>query len=198
MLIFNRTPKAASESILILLTKLSLANNFNAYNRNAELIDRGENNYMSSVLERKTYVDLLRHTGNVTLPCSYSKHMNFLDFEEFNFTNPIYINFVRDPVERIISWYYYTRQSWYLIHPREDDKFRELDAEKLSPKSLKMPFEECVLRGEPECQYNPGDKTNDPSRGGSHTSQVSFVSLLRSRRSQSSASKVNKNKKHQI
>lgn len=26
---------------------------------------------------------------------------------------PIYINFVREPVQRIISWYYYIRAPWY-------------------------------------------------------------------------------------
>ena len=54
---------------------------------------------------------------NHTYPLSYVKHVNFLNFEEFGRKNPIYINMVRHPVERVISWYYYIRQSWYQIKP---------------------------------------------------------------------------------
>ena len=49
----------------------------------------------------------------------YTRHQNFLDFEEFypkeNKLQPIYMSFVRHPVERIISWYYYVRNSAYQI-----------------------------------------------------------------------------------
>ena len=36
--------------------------------------------------------------ANVTTPYSYVKHINFINFEEFGRTNPIYINFVRHPI----------------------------------------------------------------------------------------------------
>ena len=36
--------------------------------------------------------------GNLTMPYSYVKHINFINFEEFGLTNPIYINFVRHPI----------------------------------------------------------------------------------------------------
>jgi hypothetical protein len=38
---------------------------------------------------------------------------NFLKFEEFGHSSPIYMNFVRHPVERLISWFYYVRAPWY-------------------------------------------------------------------------------------
>jgi len=41
---------------------------------------------------------------------SYSKHISFIDFRSHGFDfQPIYVNFVREPVQRIISWYYYIR-----------------------------------------------------------------------------------------
>ena len=36
--------------------------------------------------------------ANVTTPYGYVKHINFINFEEFGRTNPIYINFVRHPI----------------------------------------------------------------------------------------------------
>ena len=44
-------------------------------------------------------MDLLHNGGsndevNMTIPFSYVKHINFLNFEEFNLTNPIYVNMV--------------------------------------------------------------------------------------------------------
>jgi len=45
------------------------------------------------------------------------KHQHFLNFSEFDpsLQSPIYINFVRDPVERVISWYYYVRSFYHQV-----------------------------------------------------------------------------------
>ena len=52
-------------------------------------------------------------------PLLYTRHQNFLDFKEFHPNDkkiqPIYFSFVRHPVERIVSWYYYVRDSAYQI-----------------------------------------------------------------------------------
>ena len=51
-------------------------------------------------------------------PMAFLKHQNFFDFSEFGHRSPLYINFVRHPVERIISWYYYVRAPWYQVGDR--------------------------------------------------------------------------------
>lgn len=44
----------------------------------------------------------------------YVKHVCYTNFTKFNLPTPIYINLVRDPIERIISWFYYIRAPWYV------------------------------------------------------------------------------------
>ncbi len=48
--------------------------------------------------------------------CAYYKHVRFINFEKFGERNPIYVNFVRHPVDRIISWFYYVRSTPYIIN----------------------------------------------------------------------------------
>ena len=94
-----------SESIWQLLDFLSRGNGFNSYSDSMEAKDKrgGENNYMPNPEVRREYFEMLNEKAE--RPYSYSKHLNFINFdEEFNVTNPIYINFVRDPVERVVSW----------------------------------------------------------------------------------------------
>ena len=72
--------------------------------------------YKSSILLLQVYVNLFDcHQENITLPLAFIKHMNFLDFEESNKITPIYINMVRHPIDRVISWYYYIRQGWFSL-----------------------------------------------------------------------------------
>ena len=41
--------------------------------------------------------------------------MLFFSTFRFNISMPIYVNMVRDPIERVISWYYYVRAPWYFV-----------------------------------------------------------------------------------
>lgn len=65
---------------------------------------------------------------------------------------PIYINLVRDPVERVISWFYYVRAPWYYVERKR--AFPDLPLP--DPAWLKKDFETCVLSGDPECVYTQG------------------------------------------
>ena len=114
-LVFNRVPKVGSEMIWSLIDRLAVRNGFHSFSDSKEVKDRrgSENTYLRTRDLRRAYADILLQ--NCTKPYSYVKHINFIDFTEFNMTQPIYINFVRDPVSRVISWYYYIRAPWRIL-----------------------------------------------------------------------------------
>ncbi|VVD03195.1 unnamed protein product [Leptidea sinapis] len=60
---------------------------------------------------------------------------------------------VRDPVERVISWYYYVRAPWYYVERKR--AFPDLPLP--DPAWLKKDFETCVLSGDRECRYQEGE-----------------------------------------
>ncbi|KAF4531805.1 hypothetical protein B566_EDAN014036 [Ephemera danica] len=53
--------------------------------------------------------------SNLEAPGVYVKHVCYTNFTKYGFPDPIYMNIVRDPVERVISWYYYIRAPWYYV-----------------------------------------------------------------------------------
>lgn len=93
----------------------------------------------------------------------YIQHVNWINFTHFNLLKPIFINLVRDPVERMISWYFYVRGSYknaiyYNKHPNHPIQSAEW---------FKKDFNKCVRSGDPECQYIPytvEDKTGNHKR----------------------------------
>ena len=40
-------------------------------------------------------------------------------FNNIDPRKPVYVNMVREPVNRIVSWYYYIRAPWYIVEPNE-------------------------------------------------------------------------------
>ena len=177
VLMFNRTPKAGSETLWGLIDILANKNNFTSCSDSAEEKKRrGSENTFLSYEERKKYVYMLNEIDhefpNVTVPYTYIKHINFLNFEEFNFTNPIYVNMVRHPVERVISWFYYIRQNTYLLEHDKTYNTTKLHNRAGPPKYYKYTFDECVLEKHNECTYPIGTPIHRGFYGGSHFSQV--------------------------
>ena len=86
--------KTGSRNLLFLIELLSQQNGFtiltDGVKRKVEVLS------MNST-EKQYYIegfDTLQDF-DIALPVTFLDHMNFLDFEEFNKTNPIYINIVR-------------------------------------------------------------------------------------------------------
>ena len=142
LLIFNQVPKTGSENMIHLIDLLAEQNNFQNISANPEITING----IFEQIFREYYVThMFDFNGLNYSKIAYDKYMNFLNFEEFNRTNPIYVSMVRNPVERVISWYYYHRQIWHIIAFESD----------FPPKYYKESFEDCVLNQREPCQFLP-------------------------------------------
>ncbi len=81
--------------------------------------------------------ELTEMVADLPTPSVYVKHVCYTNFTRLGYPTPIYINLVRDPVERIISWYYYIRAPWYYVERKQ--AFPDLPLP--DPKWLRKDFE---------------------------------------------------------
>ncbi|XP_015435733.1 PREDICTED: heparan sulfate 2-O-sulfotransferase pipe [Dufourea novaeangliae] len=146
VLFFNRVPKVGSQTFMELLRRLSMRNDF-SFNR--DRVQRVETIRLAPIEQ----LQLARMVNSYLEPSVYIKHVCFTNFTEFNLPQPIYINIVRDPVERVISWYYYVRAPWYYVERKQI--FPDLPLP--DPNWLKKDFESCVLKADRECRYLEGE-----------------------------------------
>ncbi|XP_020709058.1 heparan sulfate 2-O-sulfotransferase pipe isoform X2 [Athalia rosae] len=146
VIFFNRVPKVGSQTFMELLRRLSLSNGF-SFNR--DRVQRVETIRLAPIEQ----LQLASMVSGYSEPSVYIKHVCFTNFTEFNLPEPIYVNLVRDPVERVISWYYYVRAPWYYVERKQI--FPDLPLP--DPNWLKKDFESCVLRGDRECRYLEGE-----------------------------------------
>lgn len=154
VLFFNRGAKVGSESLLELFNALE------KYNDNIYVERDGLHKLAKRSLKRYEQYELAKTIAKFGEGSVYIEHVNWIDFEEFGLSKPIYINMVRDPVEKIISWYYYVRGSF-----KNAIEFRRFPNKPVKPERwYKKSFNDCVRSGDSECQYIPfmiKDTAND-------------------------------------
>ncbi|XP_046807965.1 heparan sulfate 2-O-sulfotransferase pipe-like isoform X2 [Lucilia cuprina] len=97
---------------------------------------------------------------------SYAMHINYIDFRSFDLPQPIYINMVRDPVERVISWYFYMRTPWRAVQ-----RYRRVKTFH-SSKFYKKDFAQCVKSKDRECLFIQDGQFRDTEA--SHIRQTLF------------------------
>ncbi|KAH8373489.1 hypothetical protein KR009_011076 [Drosophila setifemur] len=159
---FNRVPKVGSQSLMELMARLGKINGF-THARN-----KG-NAHETIVINKQRQNDLIGDLLTRPKPHIYSQHIAYINFTRFHLPKPIYINLVRDPVDRIISWHYYIRAPWY---------YRDMKA-KLGDKAPPMPSDEflnldldtCVRNHDPHCAFNQMEIKNPV---GDHRRQTLF------------------------
>ncbi|XP_077498248.1 heparan sulfate 2-O-sulfotransferase pipe [Amblyomma americanum] len=136
-LLYNRVPKCGSTTLLTLLRRLSTSNGFQ--HLHCRIYDK-------RLLTHDQQAQFVEEVTSAKAPCSYDRHVYFLDFEKFGQANPAYVNIIRDPVDRIASSFYYSRA----IAARRSDPTRR------KARWLREKFEDCVERGADGCSFQEG------------------------------------------
>lgn len=138
-LFYNRVPKCGSTTLYTLIRKLSSLHGYVHFN--SKVYDRKN----VDEEEQRRIVQLVRSTPP---PCSFDRHVFFINFTRFGATPPVYINIIREPVERIISSFFYRRMAAKLNNKTS----------RVRPSAywLNKKFEHCVLTPDPECTFIEG------------------------------------------
>ncbi|XP_071518483.1 heparan sulfate 2-O-sulfotransferase 1-like isoform X2 [Panulirus ornatus] len=135
IVIYNRVPKTGSTSFIGLAYDLCSKNKFNVINVNTT-----KKNPTLSL------TDQMRLVYNVSnweekKPGIYHGHLAYLDFNRFGVNvQPLYINIIRNPLERLVSHYYFIRYGDDLKQQRVYKKMGD-----------KMTLDECVALQHPDC-----------------------------------------------
>lgn len=141
---FTRCAKVGSESLLEFMEHLEKINDF-------KVDQTGLKKKSFRQLQSKGQSERAIYLYNQPPGTVYIEHTSWIDFNENNLPKPIFINLVRDPVERMISWYYYIRNSYL-----NAVYYRRNPNAPIKPTAwFKKSFNDCVRTGDPECQYTP-------------------------------------------
>ncbi len=118
--------------------------------------------YPDFSMRRQAALSILRAADQrAPRPVAFLKHQNFFNYSEFSeddgspVRSPVYMNFVRHPVERLVSWYYYVRAPWYQLE-KKDALNRTLFTESVTVGEMKTSMEECYMARKPKCVVVPG------------------------------------------
>ncbi|XP_038661201.1 uronyl 2-sulfotransferase a isoform X2 [Scyliorhinus canicula] len=109
----------------------------------------GNSSFLDGYRHVPTKMELMNNVSLGEQPYLYTRHVHFLNFTRFGLQQPVYINIIRDPINRFVSNYFFRRfgdwrseQNHQIRTPGMKDEERYLD------------INDCILENYPECN-NP-------------------------------------------
>ncbi|XP_017468053.1 PREDICTED: heparan sulfate 2-O-sulfotransferase pipe-like [Rhagoletis zephyria] len=162
MIFFNRVAKVGSQSLMELMSHLG---RLHGYKASRDAGKRYETVLLAPHLQRELAVEILGKQK----PHAYSQHLAYLNFTRFHLPRPIYINLVRHPIDRVISWHYYIRAEWYYIDMKA--KLGDMAPPRPSDEFMNMDIDTCIKTKSILCTFNQDEATNE---SGDHRRQTLF------------------------
>ncbi|XP_070562698.1 uronyl 2-sulfotransferase-like [Ptychodera flava] len=131
--IFNRVSKVGSRSLLNVIMRLS---------QKLEFKRERSPVFVKVFLNETGEKIFIKEIEALEPPYIYDRHLDYVDFETYgSAVKPVWINLTRDPVSRLVSFYYYTRFGDSFSVPEWTG----------APEDFNQTFDECVLNNKYEC-----------------------------------------------
>lgn len=140
VLYFNRVAKTGTTSLVKLIQILSKRLHYKGVGTVDSII------YDSLEGQLEEINSLL----SLNQPTVWVRHYAFLDFESFGYKwKPEWMSIVRNPIERVISWYSFVRSGWFIVSNYNQNP----EAPVLDINFLKMSLDECVKTRNSQCNF---------------------------------------------
>ncbi|XP_077987129.1 uronyl 2-sulfotransferase-like [Glandiceps talaboti] len=136
LLVYNRVPKCGSRTVLWILRTNGKTYHFE-YKHSME--------FFKFRMKEADQAATVNAIYQLPRPAAFDMHVHWLNFTKFAKRKPIYINIIRDPLERHVSSYYFNRFG-DSVNKFMVSKFKGTEEER------HQSYDECVLLSKTECQ----------------------------------------------